>query len=604
MTKSVFYEMQRIDNILSQMAEEEYEVETASTTSTLGGIVGAGIGGALGLAIPVVGPIGALIGGAVGSVANSLFDPDSDRTATRRIVKKQTYSIPSSRYDTLVTEIAHMASKWDLDFSLDERLTIFFSLFNGCALFEVPQHIAKRMISSAITPEESDYLNRFLDFVYHQINCSSDYAECVGNYFAELDGPECPSVVLLYLFADAIAQYLPEEKLQDNLDKARKYYHRLPAEYKDFVLGKMQKPSINPAVHQYLLPQLERSPFPVENSPSEVDSRTYISRQVCLRLRIYVYYREADHMSLSAKLQAMFDSEEFAYQAAESVYSIQSILRDFAHTYGNMKVSRLNDIAETLFRLSEKYDDAELRKMARLVVLEAKLKHDLTAGIQLMHLRCREDVDQISQRLYNSIAGDKETRRETDNVESIKDIFDAALRFCLYRILYDFSDRKVEIARCSLFSTVGNFSDTRNSFEGEVIVNDEHSDEWLKRLDPPIRVEASFTEDWERLAFYKGSFASVLLEDLLGEFLFNAFKYADFSSPITLNFWSDERFFGITLTNEIPDSVPGHIIGSGLASRAETMALLNGVDKSSIESGSEGSQFTTTVRLRRTLLIQ
>lgn len=611
MARDIFAEMERINVTLSQMAlDEVHETYTksirADSFDTLESAInrgGALTGGVLG-AVAFANPIGALIGASAGVLGEALFDRKPKYETTCRTVQRQTYSIRASKYDSLTETLSKMTSRWDSAFSYNEKLTAYFSLFNGLALFVVPKHISKKLISTAATPEESEQLACFLDFVYYQVACPADYSVSIHKYLSPLDKPGCPDVVSLYLFVDAITRYLPDERDQESLAQARKYYNRLPEEYKDFVLGKMSKPTLNPAVHQFLLPQLERSAVPVEDPSGSSASMDYISRQVYLRLRVLVYYSEANHMSLSAKLQAIFESEKFAYQAAESVYSIQSILRDFAHTYGNMKVTRLNSIAETLFRASEKYEDAELRKMAQLVTLEAKLKHDLTIGIQLMHLRCREDTSQISQRLLNSLANSEESQQDTGQVESVRDILDTSLQLCLYRIFYDNSDRKAEIARRRIASTVGNFADIRGSFEAATIVGSGRSDEWLKQLEYPINVDSSFVDAWEKLAFYKGSFASVLLEDLLGEFLFNAFKYADYTVPIALEFWSDESFFGITMTNHIPAEVPDHIEGSGLASRRETMALLNGTNTDSVEFSMNGGVCTTIVRLRRTLFAQ
>lgn len=609
MARDIFAEMELVNDKLSQIASDEvHEAYTiyAEPFDSLGSTitsVGALTGGVLG-AVAFSNPIGALIGASAVALGEVHSDRKPKAETAYRTVRRQTYSIKPSKYDSLVETLTQMISRWESVFSHNEKLTAFLSLFNGLALFEVPRHIAEKLIPVDAKPEELEQLTCFLDFVYHQVACPADYSVSIQKYLSPLDKPDCPDVVLLYLFVDAITRYLPDERNQETLIRAKQYYDRLPEEYKDFVLGKMAKPTSNPAVHQFLLPQFERSAVPVEDPSGSSASMDYISRQVYLRLRVFVYYPEADHMSLSAKLQAIFESEKFVYQAAESVYSIQSILRDFAHTYGNMKVTRLNSIAETLFRASEKYEDAELRKMAQLVTLEAKLKHDLTIGIQLMHLRCREDTSQISQRLLDSLASSEESQREAGQVESVRDILDTSLRLCLYRIFYDNSDRKAEIARRRIASTVGNFADIRGSFEAATIVGSGRSDEWLKQLEYPINVDSSFADAWEKLAFYKGSFASVLLEDLLGEFLFNAFKYADYTVPIALEFWSDESFFVITMTNHIPAEVPDHIEGSGLASRRETMALLNGTNTDSVAFSVKGGVCTTTVRLRRTLFAQ
>lgn len=609
MDQDIFLEMEKINNTLLQQTEEEvYNIVHTKPflESTAAGAGIAALGGTLTagmlVASSVATPIASLILGA--APIGGLIGIKTQTVTEHNTVCRPTYTVRPDRYDALICTLKDMTSSWWDTMSRNERLTAYFSLFNGLALFQVPKEVAVRLLSysSIQQSEDCEAITCFLDFVYHQLSCPTDFSTCIQTHLSKLDGTNCPDVVSLYLFVDAVTCYFSEESDHKALAKARSYYDRLPLEYKEFILGKRQKPTSNPAVHQFLLPQLERSTQPVREPSENPSSFDYISRQVYLHLRIPVYYPEAGHMSLSAKLQAIFDSEKYVYEAAESVYSIQSILRDFAHTYGNMKVSRLNDIAEALFRASEKYGDKELRKTAQLVVLEAKLKHDLTTSIQLMHLRCREDVEQISQRLFNSLI-DKSECGNTEDAESVADILDDSLRLCLYRIFYDNTDRKAELARRNIVHTVGKLNEIRKNFEEAVIVGEERTEKWLKDLPTPICVETSFSADWEQLSFYKGSFASVLLEDLLGEFLFNAFKYADYGAPFELQFWSDDSFLGITLRNSLPDDIPAHIEGSGLASRGETMALINGVSSNSVAFETEGSLYTTTVRLRRTLFI-
>lgn len=148
--------------------------------------------------------------------------------------------------------------------SRNERLTAYFSLFNGLALFEVPEEVAERVLSNSGVQqsEDSDTITCFLKFVYHQLRCPADFSTCIQTHFSKLDGVNCPDVVTLYLFVDSIARFFSKGNDRVALDRARRYYGRLPSEYKDFALGKRIKPTSNPAVHQFLLPQLEKSTEP------------------------------------------------------------------------------------------------------------------------------------------------------------------------------------------------------------------------------------------------------------------------------------------------------------------------------------------------------
>lgn len=211
--------------------------------------------------------------------------------------------------------------------------------------------------------------------------------------------------------------------------------------------GQAKLSILEPATHQFLLPQLEKSPLPLKPTERGERALDYISRQIFLHLRVSLFYVQGSHLSLSAKLLALMESKEYVYQAAESVFSMQSILRDFAHTYGNMNASQLTGISEQLYMASERYNAPELRALARQIVLEARIKNDLATGIQLMHLRCVEDIEKLSQRLHSSVVTDPSDITSPDTVSSAEDLVDYALLLSLRRILIDATDRKANIAR-------------------------------------------------------------------------------------------------------------------------------------------------------------
>lgn len=604
-----FGEIEKINSVLALHSEkEQHEYYTTHVEPDFYDRVSDTLfGGAAGALTGMVwgGPIGSIIGGTFASIAG--FQKTREKHETHeRIHRIPTYEIAPNDRHVVYELFTSIVNVWVNDLSTQDRLTAFFALFNGMALYCFPKEYCIQLIDLVKDNDERNMLSCFADFVFAQLESPDDSSSIIGDYLARYDGSRCPHVVSLYLMVEALSKYLPEERDDQAFEVIEHCYKRLPQEYRNFIMGSSNTPTINPAIHRFLLPQLEKSEYPIVASQRSTENLDYIGRQAFLHLRVAVYYSEGHHMSLNAKLMALLDSKKYVYQAAESVYSIQSILRDFAHTYGNMKASQLSMVSEKLFMASQKYEDPELRRLAQLVVLEAKIKHDLTTGIQLMHLRCREDAAQISERLFNSIANcdDGDTER-CDSIESIEDIVDSSIKICLYRIFYDVTDRKAEIARKKMRLLSSNWSILCRDFEEKVVVEGIDCIEWLRHLSSPIIIQSSYSELWQSLRFYKGSFASVLLEDLLAEIIFNALKYSDFSEPITIDFWQDSDFIGIQMVNSLPTVVPRHNIGSGIQSRNETMSLLNGPGINSIETGVDSAgAFSTNIRLRQSLFFR
>ena len=128
---------------------------------------------------------------------------------------------------------------WGSTMSRNERLTAYFSLFNGLALFEVPEEVAERVLSNSGVQqsEDSDTITCFLKFVYHQLRCPADFSTCIQTHFSKLDGVNCPDVVTLYLFVDSIARFFSKGNDRVALDRARRYYGRLPSDIRILRLG-------------------------------------------------------------------------------------------------------------------------------------------------------------------------------------------------------------------------------------------------------------------------------------------------------------------------------------------------------------------------------
>ena len=611
MESRMFHEISKVNDILMQYSQEDIHFSTkyttkkgpfglwldddSSITSTIASTATIAGLSALG------GPIGALIGGTIMGISALNKSTSSTEEDTHTV---PVYQVNAFNYPAVCRALTVIVQEWSVSLGYQDRLTAYFSLFNGLALYGIPKSICTQMIEQTASKSEQALLTRFADFVYAQLDSPNDLTDIIWRHFSDLDGPDCPHVVSLYLFVDAISRYLPEETDSTLFSLADRCYHRLPKEYRDFILGKRSSVSWNPATHQFLLPQLEKSPLPLKPTERGERALDYISRQIFLHLRVSLFYVQGSHLSLSAKLLALMESKEYVYQAAESVFSMQSILRDFAHTYGNMNASQLTGISEQLYMASERYNAPELRALARQIVLEARIKNDLATGIQLMHLRCVEDIEKLSQRLHSSVVTDPSDITSPDTVSSAEDLVDYALLLSLRRILIDATDRKANIARKKMGELAKAHPTLVQDFEDTVLVGGTPASTWLKQLPIPICFDTTLSQDWKSLLFFKGSFGYVFLADLLAELTFNALKYGDYSKKISFDFWSNEDFYGITMTNSVPQNPIRHLVGNGLESRNTTLGILNGPGVENITAHTyENGLFVTTVKLRKAIFI-
>lgn len=564
-----------VDKILDQCASSQDDASPVSKKSPAvsaaapAAIAASASAAAIGTAIPILGPIG-LMAAATGAAIRTIAHQSSAKSssAIRFVIRRE--QIPD-----LKNALSTITAKWDTSLDRENRLTAYVALFNGCALYCVPKSVCLELVQSCARDDEKVFLTDMVEFVSSQLEADTN---CIlGVYNSDIlrkYSKNPPHVVSLYYFVAAVAQFLPGEQNEHALGEARRHFKRMSEPHRDFVLLKNQRRSFNPALHQYLLPQLEKNVFSAVESSSRTGSLDYFGRVSFLHLRVPVYYNEVDQMSMSAKLQAMFEADRYVYQAIENEYTTQSILRDFAHTFGNMKTTRLESIAENLFRISAETNNQELLRLARQALLEVKNQRNLSTSIQLMHMRCRGEIDKLIENLADSVVNQADA--SSFDTEDILGILDNALLLSLYRILYDGSDQKAGIARNHMRPLVESWSTLTKSFEDHVVVAGQSCVSWLNDGLFPAQLNITSNDGWQHLYFYKGSFASVLLVDLLAETLFNALKYADLSAPITISFAEKDEFLSIEAINKSAVDVKKYTRGVGLNSRRQTMSVING----------------------------
>jgi len=546
------------------------------------------------------GPIGALIGGTL-SASGTSFLSSNYETIDYELDSDVIIETENAR---LLDSLKKMVPEWTSILSYDDQITACVALINACALFDVTEDNTTQLFSHFYDVNTKELLLNFTNLAYKFLRTQNSSPERILASLLQYDNPKCPQIISLYLFHAAVSAYLPDETNAEMYQLASRCLGRMSREYKSFALMDEKTPLAGRSPSSTVfLPRLIVVDGPIEHKrlpKKDVGKLSYSEKERYLHLSTGVSFSQSAFMSLPAKLQTLFNSQEFAYQAAEGVHAIQSILRDFAHTYGNMKATRLHEIADALFSASKKYDDPELLKLARLTILEAKKKQDLTTGIQLMHLKCREDVVSLTEKLQNSIADSSNENTET---QGIHDLLDYALHLCAYRVFYDASDKKAQIAQRNLANTLGweKFKSLRESFEDAVIMESKPCLEWFQSVPIPIMVETH--DDWEIMKLNNDSFASVFLVDLFAELFFNSFKYADLSKPVTFLLYKDGDYLTASITNSVSSSASNYVSGSGLVSRNETLAILNRRTDSITWSVDENGFFVTTLRILSSLFL-
>lgn len=546
------------------------------------------------------GPIGALIGGTFSASSSQLF-----RSAYETIDTELDQEIVVKNENTrLLNSLKQMVPKWTHILNYDDQITACIALINACALFDVPEENTVQLFDCFDDINKKQLLHDFAHFAYSLLKFQDPSSKSVLSSLLQYDNPKCPQIISIYLFNAAVASYLPDETNAEMYQLASRCLARLSKEYKTFALmdEKTPLPGWSPSSTVFL-PRLIAVDFTFNQKrviKKEIGTLSISEKERYLHITTGVYFSQAAFMSLPAKLQTLFNSQEFAYQAAEGVHAIQSILRDFAHTYGNMKATRLHEIADALFYASKKYEDPELLKLARLTILEAKKKQDLTTGIQLMHLKCREDVVSLTEKLQSSIAN---PNNDMSSTQDTSDLLDYALHLCAYRILYDASDKKAQIAQRNLANTIGKdkLMSLRESFEESVIMDAQPCLQWFQSVPIPFIVLVS--NGWEQLKLTKDSFGSVFLVDLFAELYFNSFKYADLEKPITFCLATEGDYLTVSIINSIAPSAANYVSGSGLESRNETLAILNRRTDSITWNVDENGNFVTTLKLLSSLFL-
>ena len=243
----------------------------------------------------------------------------------------------------------------------------------------------------------------------------------------------------------------------------------------------------------------------------------------------------------------------------------KDIIAEFAHTYGNMQATTLQDIGTELLSV----DDELLHEWGRKIMVEYAIKQNLTKEVEMLKLQFEDQSSKLIQKMKDSLT--------SCNGKTITSLVSDALQRCFMSVLYG-ETRSDKSKRKLFFGSEDNIEmreALQDSFEQSVLVGEEDMLKWLNKksiLDIPLSISGI----WKTLCFDDGGYAALLITNWITELLTNAIKYADKSKPISMSFSQENDMLIITISNiKEQSAVNIHGTQQGISSIIASIRRLN-----------------------------
>lgn len=242
----------------------------------------------------------------------------------------------------------------------------------------------------------------------------------------------------------------------------------------------------------------------------------------------------------------------------------KQIIAEFAHTYGNMQATTLQDIGTELLSV----DDDLLHEWGRKIMVEYAIKQNLTKEVEMLKLQFEDQSSTLIQKLKDSMSSDD---------KSISDLVSDSLQRCFMALLY--GETRNDKSKRSLFFGTDDYSDRREalqeSFEQEVLIGEEKALTWLN-VNHVLNISIEVSGMWQALFFDDGGYAALLITNWITELLTNAIKYADKAKPIALSFSQKDDLLIISIQNiKEPSAIRIHGTQQGISSITASIRRLN-----------------------------
>lgn len=243
----------------------------------------------------------------------------------------------------------------------------------------------------------------------------------------------------------------------------------------------------------------------------------------------------------------------------------KQIIAEFAHTYGNMQATTLQDIGTELLSV----DDELLHEWGRKIMVEYAIKQNLTKEVEMLKLQFEDQSSKLIQKMKDSL--------NSYEGKTITALVSDALQRCFMSLLY--GETRSDKSKRKLFFGSENNIEMRealqDSFEQSVLVGEQDMLNWLNEksiLDIPISISGI----WKTLCFDDGGYAALLITNWITELLTNAIKYADKSKPISMSFSHENDMLIITISDiKEQSAVNIHGTQQGISSIIASIRRLN-----------------------------
>ena len=287
-------------------------------------------------------------------------------------------------------------------------------------------------------------------------------------------------------------------------------------------------------------------------------------------------------LNLTVALKEAKDSE---LKAKEDKHMI---IRQFSHTYMNMRATSLYNIAMELL----KNPDKQYRNYGRKILYEYSVKQNLTKDVEMLKLRFEDNDEELYNLIKNSIVFDE------DEGVHINHLVDEAIVRCMITLVHDASPDARKL-REKLNDV--DWISIRNSFENEILLSENcQIQKWFNLNMFTLNVQIA--ENWKSIVFERDSYAALLLTNILSEILTNIFRYADTDRDVDINFGrKNEGIYTISARN-YKRSSNSYVSDSGYGLQAEanifeTLNKFSGSENSAICIQNDDDQFSVTFQI-------
>ena len=308
---------------------------------------------------------------------------------------------------------------------------------------------------------------------------------------------------------------------------------------------------------------------------SLVDRDNFIVTTDIMKKSCSIYYPCKIHQDkkeiLESFLSAAITVDKAKEDAERAREEKHTIIRQFSHTYMNMRATSLYNIAVDLL----KNPDKQYRNYGRKLMYEYSVKQNLTKDIGMLKLRFEDNEDELCKIIYYSILPSNE-----DGI-SIQELIDESIIRCMVTLVHDGS-----IGAKKLREKFDGYDwiSIRNSFENEILLSDKPDvKKWFNQK--MFHINFDIADSWNKIVFEKDSYAALIFVNILSELLTNIFRYADKTQMVNFNFEKkDDSVMIISEKNVIKkENTYSDGTGFGLQAEADIFNIINKYFNNDIE---------------------